>query len=556
MTPSLKFDVADRRLTYSGRKKAFPYYEEKISSFNQRHHEIFNQYDIQLKKATIYTLNGSILNKSNLGAFRSKQIRQAVVLAAALPAAAVALHGYGSLNNLPKAKQTKEAANRLKRANDRTAAQVMSEVLQTTTDTLEHGEEIIIESAITEGVRVKPGVEMGGNPTIPVGALFGKPEHRDVYGRGSPQYVSQLSMGSDVIEGTTKSVKGIHSSLTSLFVTESHVKRHLPDIYVQRWMAGVPFEDFDPHETTIKESANIMARAYGLKSLRQLSSFLLDRPRHEVAFKELNRLGVATPYDKDGDLFPGIVLGAEGLEFPNGVGLSSMIGDIGGSAEWAVGVLPLVWRGGHAIGMLTSQSSLTRKDLSPEQLWKERFHYTEDEFMLIQDARFERKPYFTIDDILSKPFAGGYSAFSSISDNYFYPDLVGAAPGKDGNSFIVHTLVINSLGITEHWEMEFACHTSLDHSIDLMASPKEKLEKLEGAELERTICSQLEKPLSRERLRIFFTNEYYPAFIPTGNRKIVLENSLELLIKRGTFTDKDREIVEIFRKHCPFWFTS
>lgn len=556
MTPSLKFDVADRRLSYSGRKEPFPYYEKKVSSFNQRHHEIFNLYDINLRKATIYTLNGSILNRSNLGAFRSKQIRQAVVLAAALPAVAVALHGLGSLNQLPEDQRTKDSANRLKRANDRTAAQVMSEVLQITTDTLEHGEEIIIESAITEGVRVKPGVEMGGNPTIPVGALYGKSEHREVYGRGTPEYVSQLSMGSDVIDGTTKSVKGIHSSLTALFVTESHVKRHLPDIYVQRWMAGVPFEDFDPHETTIKESANIMAKAYGMKSLRELSSFLLDRPRHEVAFEELNRLGVATPYDKDGDLFPGIVLGAEGLKFPDGVGLTSMIGDIGGSAEWAVGVLPLVWRGGHALGMLTSQSSLTRKDLSPGQLWKERFHYTEDEFMLIQDARFERKPYFTIDDILSRPFAGGYSAFSSISDNYFYPDLAGATAGEDGKSFKVHTLVINSLGITEHWEMEFACNTSVERSIELMTSPKEKMETVEGTDLERMICSQLEDKMGRERLRIFFTNEYYPAFIPTGNRKIVLEKSLEMLIERGTFTEKDREIVNIFLKHCPYWFTS
>jgi hypothetical protein len=43
-----------------------------------------------------------------------------------------------------------------------------------------------------------------------------------------------------------------------------------------------------------------------------------------------------------------------------------MIGEIGGSAEWVVGSLPLVWRGGQSLGMLTSQSSLTRKDLSPE----------------------------------------------------------------------------------------------------------------------------------------------------------------------------------------------
>ena len=123
--------------------------------------------------------------------------------------------------------------------------------------------------------------------------------------------------------------------------------------------------------------------------------------------KQLNEMGVATPFDKDGDLFPSLVLGLDDLKFPDGRPLNSMVGEIGGSAEWAVGVLPLVWRGGQALGMLTSQSSLTRKDLSPEELWNERFHYTEEELMLIQDARFEQKPYFTINDIMERPFAGG-----------------------------------------------------------------------------------------------------------------------------------------------------
>jgi len=45
--------------------------------------------------------------------------------------------------------------------------------------------------------------------------------------------------------------------------------------------------------------------------------------------------------------------------------------------------------------------------------------------MLIQDARFERKPYFTIYDIIDDPFAGGISAFGAISDNFFVPFMDG-----------------------------------------------------------------------------------------------------------------------------------
>ena len=84
----------------------------------------------------------------------------------------------------------------------------MAEVLQITTRTLPLGEEVLIESSITEGVRVKPGKEVGGNPTIAVGAVFGKKEHQALYGLEMPPNVMLLTMGNDVIDGTTKSVKG------------------------------------------------------------------------------------------------------------------------------------------------------------------------------------------------------------------------------------------------------------------------------------------------------------------------------------------------------------
>ena len=133
------------------------------------------------------------------------------------------------------------------------------------------GEEVIIESGITEGVRVKPGIEVGGNPTIPVGALFGKDEHCSRYGRGLNKEVSKLSMGSDVIDGTGKTVKGGHSSLTALFITESGFKRHLPDVYVERWMTGAMFPEFNPRETNLQEEVKIIADACGKKGFSEIN---------------------------------------------------------------------------------------------------------------------------------------------------------------------------------------------------------------------------------------------------------------------------------------------
>ncbi len=396
MENEMRFNIADKRLKYVGMQKANSFNPSRIAGFNHRHWEALSAYDLTLYQADIISLADKPNDQSNLGAFRNCQIREAVIVSAALSAVAVVLNGCGAAKLIPKEKLTSQIKEDCKRANDRTSAHVMAEVLQNTTEALPKGEEVLIASTITEGVRVKPGKEAGGNPTIAVGALFGKDNHRARYGLRMDKDITLLSMGNDVIDGTTKSIMGDHSSLTALFLTESGVKRHLPDIYVQRWMGGAYFDEFNPREANLTDAAEIIAKSYGLSDLSKLSSYFLDRKRHYPAMDILNKAGVTTPFDKDGDLFPSLLLGMDDLEFPDERGLMSMIGEIGGSAEWAVGVLPLVWRGGQAIGMLTSQSSLTNDHYTAEQLWKERFHYTEEEFMLIQDARFENKPFFTI----------------------------------------------------------------------------------------------------------------------------------------------------------------
>jgi hypothetical protein len=554
MTDSLRFDIAEKRLTYQGTPKELTFDDDRIIEFNHRHKAVLASYDIAMDSCRILTLCDRLNYRSNLGALRNRKVRQSVILSAALSAAAVGLHGRGSLNTIPKEQQNKEITNDLKRANDRTAAQIMAEVLQTTTEELPIGEEVLIESTITEGVRAKPGKEPGGNPTIAVGAVFGKKEHRAQYGLTMPSTVTLLSMGSDVVEGTTKSVMGHHSSMTALFVTESGVKRHLPDIYVQRWMSGAYFKEFNPRETDLLEAAGIIAESYNSSKIDDLSSFFLDRPRHYPAMQQLNKAGISTPFDKDGDLMPGIVLGMDNIKFPNNRRLNSMVGEIGGSAEWAIGVLPLVWRGGQALGMLTSQSSLTKKSLSPEEKWKERFHFTEEEFMLIQDARFERKPYFAISDIIEDPFAGGIGAFGAITDNYYIPFMQGVTADKEKKLINVNVLAINSLGITECWQMTFKCGTSVERTVDMLTPPKEKFYDLSDDKLERIIGEMLAEPRLRKRYRIFFNNEYYPALIPVRDKMVVLHKAMRALIERDALKERNLKIIDITEKLAPEWF--
>ncbi len=556
MSSPLRYDIAESRLTYTGRHEPIEMSKDKISTFNLRHKEVLGFYGLELASGTVFIIEDRVNGLSNLGVFRSKQLRQGVILAAALPAAAVVIDGFGALANVPQEEQSKSLVNRLKRYNDRTAAQIMGEVLQISTETFDVGEEVIIESAITEGVRVKPGVEAGGNPTIPVGALYGKKEHCSRYGRGLSKEVTRLSMGSDVIDGTGKSIKGIHSSLTALFITESNFKRHLPDIYVERWMAGAMFPEFNPRDTDLKEETQIIAEACGVKDLSEMTAYFLDRPRHHPAMDELNSMGVATPFDKDGDLFPAVIMGLDRLRFPDGRGFESMIGEIGGSAEWVVGALPLVWRGGQSLGMLTSQSSLTRKDLSPQKLWDERFHYTEEELILLQDARFEQKPFFTLYDLMDRPFAGGVSAFCAISDNYFFPPLKGVKINHEQGLISTNTMMVNSLGNIEHWQLIFRCVEGLGVAAEKMKTPKSRLRGLDKSEIDKQVKAMLDNPVSRFRLKQFFVNEYYPAIIHTDGKMVVLGKTVDTIIARGAFSEYDREIVRAVVEYAPEWFAS
>ena len=552
MNSMLRYDVGQQNPCYCGSVEKHEFDKDHLLEFNHCHRTVLGNYRIELAAGERWILDASVNGQSNLGAFRNRQLRESAILAAALAAVAVGLHGRGSLVAIAEPERSTEKTERLKRANDRTAAQIMSEVLQATTEALPPGEEVLIASTITEGVRAKPGKEAGGNPTIAVGALFGKSEHRRLYGLRMPPNVTLMSMGNDVIDGTTKSVTNLHSSLTALFITASGVKRHLPDIYVQRWAAGAYFEEFNPRDTKLVEAAEHIAAAYGGISVDKLSAFFLDRPRHYPAMDALNAAGVATPFDKDGDLFPSLVLGPSQVCFPDGRPLNAIIGEIGGSAEWAVGVLPLVWRGGQGIGMLTSHSALTRQNTTAEQRWRQRFHFTEEEFILIQDARFEQKPFFTVRDILEQPFAGGISAFGAITDNIYLPFMKGVERTDD--SVRVWTLVINSLGQMEAWSLTFRAKEGLDQTIRSLASPKEPLQKSSPTALERSIGEVLDDEHARWRYRICFNNEYYPALIPINDRLVMLRGALEGLIARGALSTYDRDIVTVTERLAPDWF--
>ena len=120
----------------------------------------------------------------------------------------------------------------------------------------------------------------------------------------------------------------------------------------------------------------------------------------------------------------------------------------------------------------------------------------------------------------------------------------------------VNTLVVNSLGMVEVWQFVIACNHGTERTVDLMKSPKETLEVLTGKELEKTIGRMLENDRMRQRYRIFFGNEYYPALIPVHDQMVLLHRAVDGLIERGALHESNREIIRITERLVPDWFVN
>ena len=108
----MRYDIADVRLAYEGRHDPVEMSKEKIYTFNLRHQEVLSFYGLELAHGTVFIIEDRVNGLSNLGVFRSKQLRQGVILAAALPAAAVVIDGFAALQKVPKDQQTKTLTNK------------------------------------------------------------------------------------------------------------------------------------------------------------------------------------------------------------------------------------------------------------------------------------------------------------------------------------------------------------------------------------------------------------------------------------------------------------
>jgi hypothetical protein len=64
----------------------------------------------------------------------------------------------------------------------------------------------------------------------------------------------------------------------------------------------------------------------------------------------------------------------------------------------------------------------------------------------------------------------------------------------------------------------------------------------------------LQDPRRRQRYRLFFNNEYYPAVIPVSDKMVLLHKAIQGLVDRQALHHRNREIVQVTEKLAPDWF--
>jgi hypothetical protein len=119
-----------------------------------------------------------------------------------------------------------------------------------------------------------------------------------------------------------------------------------------------------------------------------------------------------------------------------------------------------------------------------------------------------------------------------------------------------NTIMVNSLGNIEHWQLTFKCIEGIETTDKKMQSPKSALSGLDEADIHKQIKAMADDQLKRFRLKQFFVNEYYPAIIHTDGKMVVLENTVEALIARGALSEYDRAIVKAVVTDVPEWFAN
>ena len=161
-------------------------------------------------------------------------------------------------------------------------------------------------------------------------------------GRGGPD----VDIALDPLEGTTICAKNQPNSLAVIAIAERGKLLYAPDVYMDKIAIGPGYPagtiDID---ASVTDNLNAVAKAKGV-SVSEISTCVMDRPRHAKLIEEIRQCGAAVRLIGDGDV-AGIIHTTE----PDDTGIDLYMG-IGGAPEGVLAAAALRCMGGQMQGRL------------------------------------------------------------------------------------------------------------------------------------------------------------------------------------------------------------
>ncbi len=156
----------------------------------------------------------------------------------------------------------------------------------------------------------------------------------------------EVDIALDPLEGTTICAKNLPNSLAVIAIAERGNLLYAPDVYMDKIAIGPGYEDGLIDITRpVKDNLAALAKAKGV-DIEQVTTCILDRPRHARLIEEVRATGAAIRLIGDGDV-AGIIHTTD----PEETGIDIYLGS-GGAPEGVLAAAALRCIGGQMQGRL------------------------------------------------------------------------------------------------------------------------------------------------------------------------------------------------------------
>jgi len=215
------------------------------------------------------------------------------------------------------------------------------------------GDKMAADDAATEAMRrTLDSVGISGTVVIGEGEMDEAPMLYigEQVGNGQPP---EVDIAVDPLEGTNICAKGMNGSIATIALAPRGGFLHAPDMYMEKIAVGPVAKGCIDINDSPSNNLRRIAEAKNCR-VEDLTTVILDRPRHDRIVQEIRKAGARIHLISDGDVAPAIAAAVEGS------GVDMLLG-IGGAPEGVLAAAALKSMGGDMQGRLVFMTQEERE---------------------------------------------------------------------------------------------------------------------------------------------------------------------------------------------------